>query len=77
MLEKIGRVRLYQQNLKRGWITFDDNTSDIPAFYNTLKANGLEYLKTGEEVLVALDLDKKGNGLRIVEIKLLKDIEHR
>lgn len=71
MLEKIGRVRLYQQNLRRGWITFEDTTQDLPIFYNTLKLNGIEYLKAGQKVFVAID--KSGKDLRIKKIELLKN----
>ena len=69
MSEKVGRVRIYQVNKGIGWITFEDDSSDLPIYYHILKKNGLEILKTNQKVLVSLE--KKGPHTEIVTIEKL------
>ncbi len=68
MLEKIGRVRMYDQRLRKGLISFEDSTPDIPIYYQTLKLNELEYLKTGQKVFVVYRQHKDHKHIEEIEI---------
>lgn len=67
MSEKIGKVRVYQVDKGIGWITFEDGSSDLPIYYNTLKKNGLELLKTGQKVLVYIEKQGKVDEITAIE----------
>jgi len=69
MIEKIGKVRIYQVDKGIGWITFEDGSSDLPIYYNVLKKNGLEILRVNQKVLVSLE--KKGPHTEIIAIEKL------
>lgn len=64
MSEKIGRVRIYTQNIKQGWITFADGSEDLPIYYVVLKRNGIEYLKPNQQVYVTIS---QKNGQRYID----------
>lgn len=69
MLEKVGKVRIYQVDKGIGWITFEDGSGDLPIYYHVLKKNGLEILRVNQKVLVSLE--KKGSHTEIIAIEKL------